>query len=110
MNRVEMEQQRHNAESDNADKIIEWYAQTKTGARMLGAVCPGPWAVVMNSFVPHVKLTTCPDCHGRGHNGNHWCPVCNGSGLMQPGHDKRWQSWQLDSMKAEADAADSVTE
>jgi hypothetical protein len=104
MNRVEMEQQRHNAEGKQ-DKIIEWYAQTKTGARTLGPVCSGPWQVVMDSFVRHVQLTVCPYCHGRGHNGNRYCPVCNGSGRMKPGNDKHWQQWQLDRMKAEAEEA-----
>lgn len=107
-NRAEIMQMRHEAKQDG-DAILVWYAQTPAGVRVLGPACPEENAHVMDSFVPSVPMVTCPYCHGRGRNGNHYCPVCRGSGLMKPGHDKRWQQWQLDSMKAEADEADGGT-
>jgi hypothetical protein len=106
MNKAEIMQQRHVA-GKNGDRITEWYAQTPTGGRVLRTTYSRER--MPDSMVRGVPMVTCPYCHGRGQNGTHYCPVCNGSGLMKPGNDKQWQQWQLDSMKAEAEEADKVT-
>jgi hypothetical protein len=107
-NRTEIMQQRSRA-TKKGDRIVWWYAQTAAGVRVLGPKCLGVNFDIRDGDVPSVHVVTCPYCHGRGQNGRHYCPVCNGSGLMQPGHDKRWQQWQLDNMKAEADEAEKAT-
>lgn len=99
MNRVEMEQQRAKARRDG-DTIESWYAQTKTGQRILGDYMP-PDYILPDKDAPHVKLITCPVCEGDGHNGKYHCPVCDGSGLCKAGNERHWQDWQIEQMKRE---------
>jgi hypothetical protein len=99
-NRTEVMQERNRA-AKTGDIILEWYAQTSAGVRVLGSVCSGVWVHVMDSFVPSVHMVTCPICEGDGHNGKYFCPVCHGSGISRSGNEKHWMAWQLDSMRAE---------
>ena len=96
MNRVEIAQVRVKAVRDG-HPITVWYCQTRVGERILGD------AVLDRDVLALLpKMVTCPVCLGRGHNGQWWCPVCNGSGICRPGNERNWQAWQIEHMKAEA--------
>lgn len=100
MNRVEIVQEIEKAYKQG-NYIVSWYAQTKTGKRVLG----GSWDVPTNE-IKLPKLVTCPVCQGEGNWSlgkglKHFCVICNGSGLCKKGNEKKWQSWQIESMKKE---------
>ena len=75
MSPLDMVQQEKKA-MRNGDKIVDWYAQTRTGKKML-------------QHRAKVKTVVCPKCSGFG------CGICNISGITT----KRWlsgfQVWQL---------------
>lgn len=102
MNKMEMAQE-HKKMADNNTPIYGWYAQTKTGCRMIGA--DYPHQEISDTQVSHCRLAQCPVCRGSGGNLNHEfrhpCVVCNGSGITKPGHWNKWSQWQIDRMKAE---------
>ena len=102
MSKKEIAQARRKAQSDGL-KIEFWYAQTKTGCRVLGS--HNDWSIgifrkVYDNEVKTPKLVICPVCLGRGRNGMFYCPVCDGSGITLKGYEKRWQDWQIAEMKA----------
>ncbi len=107
MNKTEIAQARKLAERDGL-KIKFWQAQTKTGAKMIGAA--EPWTHIDDEFVKAGKAVTCPVCEGIGQKDTgektltglpivKHCIVCNGSGICKPGHEKRWQEWQLNNIR-----------
>ena len=96
MSKMEIAQANHRAKK-NGDQIIEWYAQTKTGVRILGANDTNKCVPAEKIKLP--KMVTCPICEGRGKNGKYSCPVCNFSGITRPGYEKKWRPWQLESMR-----------
>ena len=96
MSRLEIVQEERKAASQGR-QISYWYAQTKTGERILGDTGPIPLERIPN--LP--KVVICPICEGDGSNGRYVCPVCNSSGVTRPGHERQWQQWQLDHMREE---------
>ncbi len=105
MNRLEIKQEIEKAHR-RGEAIIEWYAQTKTGCRVLGDDQAQYWPVLTSNLnLP--ATVTCPICHGDGYRMKEkdfmspFCVVCNGSGICKKGHEKGWQDWQLERMRAE---------
>ncbi len=101
MNKMEMLQEKAKAARDYNTEIIGWYAQTGTGARMIGV--SGTFEEVPDSDIKHIKLVECPICQGKGKTklGNgmfYGCVVCNASGITKAGYWKGWQDWQLEEM------------
>jgi len=69
--------------------IVEWYAQTKTGAKMLGKNIY-PWDIVKHDSVNiKIKTVPCPACRTKG------CQICNWSGITTKRHLSGYQDWQL---------------
>jgi len=107
MNRLEVQQAQMKAKKEGL-KITEWYAQTKMGAKTLGA--RDTYVYVSHTDVPAVKTVVCPVCKGKGTKQlqpgmKRSCVVCNGSGITAPGFWKKWSDWQIEEFKAEfADA------
>jgi len=103
MSRVEMVQQMVIAQRDGRT-IDRWYAQTRTGMRMLGMyfveTLPGydarhfAYAHEIQHLLP--KLPTCEVCDGRG------CCCCKISGLARNGNARRWSAWQIEYIRAGA--------
>lgn len=91
MTRIEMLQAMKKAEKVG-HPIIEWKAQTATGAIMLGnASTAEPYALLNRVKFP--KLVECPICYENG------CVVCNYSGITEPNNWEKWLPWQLDQIR-----------
>lgn len=90
MNKREMAQAIVKAR-DEGLTITHWYAQTRTGERMLGNT---PIAATSDINLP--KLVDCPICDGNG------CCVCNYSGVTQKNYWRKWSDWQLESIRRDA--------
>lgn len=97
MNRLEIKQELEKARKEG-DSILTWYAQTRTGCRVLGNENAMSWPI-KTEHIPLPKTVTCPICEGEGHNGKYFCVICNGSGICKPGNEKKWLPWQLEEMK-----------
>ncbi len=88
MSRAEMVQQLAIVARDD-QSISHWFAQTKTGQRVLGSQ-----ESCTTSELPRMpKLVVCPVCNGNN------CPVCNYSGVCKRNHWLKWQPWQIENMK-----------
>ena len=104
MNRVEIVQEAEKARK-RGESIIEWWAQTRTGCRVLGDDTAQSWPVPAGRInLP--KLVVCPVCQGEGGSQivsgiRNICVVCNGSGICKKGNEKRWLPWQIERMKEE---------
>ncbi len=96
MNRVEIAQETEKARK-RGESIVEWWAQTGTGCRVLGDDAAQSWPVLAGD-IKLPKLVACPVCRGSGEKG---CPVCNRSGVCKKGNEKRWLPWQIERMKEE---------
>ena len=70
--------------------IITWYAQTKTGIRILGDEA-AEFLPVRTGDVPKVKTVECPRCRGAGKG----CSICNFSGFTTRRHLHGFSEWQL---------------
>jgi hypothetical protein len=91
MTRIEMLQALNKAEKVG-HPIIEWVAQTATGAIMLGnAATASPYALLNRVKFP--ELVECPVCFGEG------CVVCNYSGITEKDNWLKWLPWQLDQIR-----------
>lgn len=98
-NRREIAQQCHIARK-HGDRIEYWYAQTGTGARLLGNNATKTEDIATKTEdIPLPKMVICPICDGDGENGGYFCPVCNGSGITTPGYENNWKEWQIMEMK-----------
>ena len=62
--------------------------------------------------IPTIKMVACPICNGVGREVKpplpgekipqiKHCVVCNGSGICRPNHWKKWDDWQIESMRKE---------
>lgn len=103
MNKMEMVQKKKDM-AEHGTPVVGWYAQTKTGCKMIGAEFE--WFQVPDNEVKHSKLIPCPICNGIGKVVKNMvvqasCMVCNGSGLTKSGHWLKWREWQLDGVKQE---------
>lgn len=107
MNRAEIEQERIKARREG-NEIVSWYAQTKTGTRILR----GKDSINDADLGIVARLHGCPVCNGEWkrtlkpatETSIAWvrlCPVCNGSGVCRKGHERRWAEWQIREMKKE---------
>ena len=106
MNKMEMAQQKRIMEKEGKP-IVEWYAQTRTGCKMLGGTLP--YSVIDDRAIIHANLIVCPICNGIGKKQIQTetaglpmfrsCPVCNGSGITKRGYWKHWREWQIESFK-----------
>lgn len=94
MNRLQIAQETEKAKREGL--IIEsWYAQTKTGCRILGDIL-AEHCMVKASDVPQVRgLITCDVCSGNG------CPVCRYSGVTVKTAKKNYLDWQLKRFEEE---------
>ena len=96
MSRLEIMQETKKA-ARHGDEIVCWYAQTRTGERILG----GREMVVGESRVAAIPACkgaiTCPVCNGQGK-----CPVCNFSGITTAKILNTYRPWQLEEMRREA--------
>jgi hypothetical protein len=104
MNRLEIEQEKVKAQKEGR-KILYWYAQTKTGVRILKGN-----QTVEDKDLPPYKTVQCPICQGKGRkivdNSKNIplvksCPVCNSSGITKNKYWNKWHTWQLEEMKKE---------
>jgi len=77
-------------------KIKYWYAQTKTGEKILGGL------IKKDEEVRVPKLVECI-CGGRGYyvenNEKYRCPVCEGTGQTTKGYWNNWTNWQIERFK-----------
>lgn len=97
MSRAGMVQEIAKAKRDGLT-IDRWYAQTRTGMRILSydRLYLGELDLIVRTreiadTLP--KLPECPVCDGRG------CCCCNYAGIAPKGYANRWQSWQLDMIR-----------
>jgi len=111
MNRVQMSQEVERARR-RGRRIIGWYAQTWVGSRTTGEA---PFILVAASTIAHKlpRLVECPVCRGEGErvlsegDGRkriphvRRCAVCQGTGIIKKGYEKRWRPEQLEYMKKE---------
>jgi hypothetical protein len=91
MSRLEIMQETRKARR-HGDEIVRWYAQTKTGKRILGG-----WDMVGDEIatIPHCKgAILCPICNGQGK-----CQACNFSGITTSKIIHTYQFWQLEEMR-----------
>lgn len=108
MNKTEISQIREKLSRKNRH-IFSWYAQTKTGCKMIGA--DSTLTHVADEDVSGGRIVRCFACGGRGyrhvnetkHNfpNVRGCPVCDGSGVCSPGHWKKWNDWQIATIRSE---------
>lgn len=105
MNRTQIKQEIEKARR-RGQTITEWYAQTKTGCKILGDAQATHWPVLTSNLILPATVI-CPVCHGEGYRMKSsdfmspFCVVCNGSGICKKDHEKRWQPWQIERMKSE---------
>ena len=63
MNRRELQQEQIKASKEGLH-IAVWYAQTKTGCRVLGTTWT--YEEIQTCKIPKTKLIPCPCCHDKG--------------------------------------------
>lgn len=99
MNKREMEVLRRTNEKYGY-KVIGWYAQTKTGEKMLGGFYAN------DAKLKRPKFVKCM-CDGGVYGGidfsgskvNYQCPVCEGVGFAPKGRQNKWMEWQIERFK-----------
>ena len=93
MNRLEMEQKTIQAIKDGKEIVI-WWAQTRTGERILG----GHGDVLARHITAPKGIIGCPRCNSEG------CFVCNYSGITTKKWVSGFQAWQLEPDKPKKEA------
>jgi hypothetical protein len=91
MNKLEIAQARIKAKKEN-EKIIQWYAQTKTGCRILGT--DSIYTIVDDMALP--KITGIIPCVCK--NG---CFICRGTKITTKKWINGFRDWQIELAKTE---------
>ena len=94
MNRLEVEQENIKAVR-RRNPILWWYAQTKTGEKILGISSEiNRWTVTPEEL-SKIKTVPCPKC---SHLDKPGCGICNFSGITTKRHLKGYREWQLEPL------------
>ncbi len=97
MNKLDVLQQEIKAKKDD-DIIQRWYAQTRTGLKILGIAGDYyEYEIIDASKIKRTKrVITCYICNGHG------CFICNDSGITTRKHIEGYRGWQQEDARLEA--------